>query len=347
MENVVYNVRGKGKKMRERNQCQILWRKNQRCMGEILRVYASGGIIEIPGTLEGVQVDAIAPYCFSSARHIPEGNHSLTWGEKEFAGESQDGLFGELKEFSGNLVEEVVLPDTLTEIGASAFYNCKKLRRLTFGPSLRGVGSDAFMNAQDFHEIILTCGPGDKTGLKQILAQISSDMEVKFQGKEGRKAVLVYPEYYESYDEIAPAHLFGRSITGEGFRARQGFREGCVDFAAYDGVFSQACVEESEQTLMKMALNRLMYPFALGEVSALLYREYLMGHITNLTRDKIEKRELKTLVFLCEQGLLSGRELKQAARYASELGWAEGTAKLMEFHSGEKDAWDEYEFEEF
>lgn len=333
--------------MDDRNQIRILWRKNRKGLGEILRVYAKNGTIRIPETLEGFRVDALAPYCFSSDRHIPQGNHFMTQGEEAFAGENQDGLFGELKEFSGNLVEEVVLPDTLTEIGASAFYNCKKLRRLTFGPALRGVGSDAFMNTQDFHEIILTCGPGDKTGLKQILAQIVSDMEVKFQGKEGREAVLFYPEYYESYDEIAPAHLFGRSITGEGFRARQGFREGCVDFAAYDGVFSQACVEESEQTLMKMALNRLMYPFALGEVSALLYRKYLMGHITNLIRDKIRKRELKTLVFLCEQGLLFGGELKQAARYASELGWAEGTAKLMEFHSGEKDARDGYEFEEF
>lgn len=333
--------------MDDRNQIRILWRKNRKGLGEILRVYGKSGTVRIPETLEGFRVDALAPYCFSSDRHIPQGNHFMTQGEEAFAGENQDGLFGELKEFSGNLVEEVVLPDTLTEIGASAFYNCKKLRRLTFGPALRGVGSDAFMNTQDFHEIILTCGPEDKTGLKQILAQIVSDMEVKFQGKEGREAVLFYPEYYESYDEIAPAHLFGRSITGEGFRARQGFREGCVDFAAYDGVFSQACVEESEQTLMKMALNRLMYPFALGEVSALLYRKYLMGHITNLIRDKIRKRELKTLVFLCEQGLLFGGELKQAARYASELGWAEGTAKLMEFHSGEKDARDGYEFEEF
>lgn len=326
--------------MDDRKQLQILWRKNHKGLGEILRVYAMSSIVRIPETLEGVRVDALAPYCFSDARNIPEGKHFLT-------PERDTGFFGELKEFSGNLAEEVVLPDTITEIGASAFYNCKKLKRLTIGPALRGVGSDAFMNTLNFHEIILTCGPGEQTGLKQILAQISADMEVIFQGKEGREAVLFYPEYYESYDEIAPAHLFGRSITGEGFRARQGFVEGRVDFHAYDEVFSQACVEESEGTLGKMAVDRLMYPFALGEKSAEMYREYLLGHITNLTRDNIEKRKFETLLFFCEQGLLSGRDLKQAARYASEIQWAEGTAKLMEFHSEKNDSGDGYEFEEF
>lgn len=329
--------------MDDTNQYRILWRKNHRGMGEILRVYALRGTVRIPEILEGCRVDALAPYCFSSSDHIPDGDHFSTWGE------GYENGAGELKEFAGNLVEEVVLPDTLTEIGASAFYNCKKLKRLTLGSSLETVGSDAFMNTLDFHETVLMCGPGEKTGLKQMLSQISSDMEVIFQGKAGREAVLFYPEYYESYDEIAPAHLFGRSITGEGFRARQGFKEGRVDFAAYDGVFSQACVEESERTLGRMAKNRLMYPFALSEKNALMYRAYLGKHITGFTRDAVEERDFGTLLFLCENALLGGNDLKEAVRYASELEWAKGAANLMQILTGGKEekSGDGYEFEEF
>ena len=76
-------------------------------------------------------------------------------------------------------------------------------------------------------------------------------------------ARLLFPEYYESYDEIAPAHVFGRNIEGEGFRARQCVRAGEIDFALYDSIFQKACAEERETTLNRLALNRLCYPVGL------------------------------------------------------------------------------------
>lgn len=301
-------------------------------------MYAGSGRAMIPETLEGCRVNAIAPYCFSSVSHIPAGDHFLTAGESTKVGEIEKQMRAEtadLKEFAGNLVEEVIFPQALVELGASAFYNCKKLKRLVFGASLVQVGSDAFMNTIDFHEMTLTCGAGEKTGLKQILAQISADMEVTFRGKDGIQAVLLYPEYYESYDEIAPAHLFGRSITGEGFRARQGFKDGIVDFAGYDSVFSQACVEESEKILSKMALNRLKYPYALTEKNALMYREYLTCHVENPAREAVRERDLETLRFLCEHELLRESNLKRTINYASETEWAEGAVELMQLHAGQ------------
>ena len=53
----------------------------------------------------------------------------------------------------------------------------------------------------------------------------------------------MYPEYTESYDEIAPAHIFGRNITGEGFRARQQFQDGIVQFAGYDAIYPKVIAE--------------------------------------------------------------------------------------------------------
>ena len=67
----------------------------------------------------------------------------------------------------------------------------------------------------------------------------------------------MYPEYYESYDEIGPAHIFELNLTGEGFRARQCFKEGVILLNAYDEIFPQACVEESAEVLIPMAWNRL------------------------------------------------------------------------------------------
>ncbi len=47
----------------------------------------------------------------------------------------------------------------------------------------------------------------------------------------------MYPEYYESYDELGPAHIFELNLTGEGFRARQCFKEGVILLNAYDEIF--------------------------------------------------------------------------------------------------------------
>ena len=85
-------------------------------------------------------------------------------------------------------------------------------------------------------------------------------------------AFLLYPEYYERYDTIAPAHIFGLNIEGEGFRARQCFRGDMIDFAAYDAIFGKACAEESVTTLGRMSLDRLMTPVSLSESSRLACR---------------------------------------------------------------------------
>ena len=103
------------------------------------------------------------------------------------------------------------------------------------------------MNCRSLSRLLLHADPGQKTGLRLLLAQLSSDLEVALSGENGVWAKLLFPEYYESYDEIAPAHIFGRNIVGEGFRARQSFREDVLDFVwmnrrqRWDGWHSTAC----------------------------------------------------------------------------------------------------------
>lgn len=130
----------------------------------------------------------------------------------------------------------MTLPDNMHKVGNYAFYNCTALEMLETGKYLEEIGSDAFMNCKKFHFLTVRCDVGERSGANQILSRISADMEVTFQGKTGQTAVF-YPEYYESYDEIAPAHIFGRSIEGEGFRARQCFKEGVPDLSQYDTIF--------------------------------------------------------------------------------------------------------------
>ena len=54
-----------------------------------------------------------------------------------------------------NPAEEIVLPDSVTELGAEAFMYCYKLRKINIPAGLKNVGSGAFAYCKDLKEVIL------------------------------------------------------------------------------------------------------------------------------------------------------------------------------------------------
>lgn len=87
------------------------------------------------------------------------------------------------------------------------------------GSNIKEVGSDVFMNCRNLHKICILSDIKDVTGLRQVLSRISSEIEVTYMKYDKITAKVLYPEYSESYDEIAPAHIWkkyrGRRIQGE------------------------------------------------------------------------------------------------------------------------------------
>lgn len=320
---------------------RILWQRRTDGGARLLRIYGTSPQVFIPSEIAGHPCVEIAPYCFAPKTHLLKEAYQE---ERTHNDEERDAPY--LQELCKNAVEEVALPDTVKEIGSCAFYDCRKLKRLHMGSAVHTIGSDAFMNTLSLQEIFLRSGAGEKNGIQRVLSQISSSIEVSFINSGKTDAILLYPEYYESYDEIAPAHLFGRSITGEGFRARQCFKEGRVDFGGYDAVFLQACVEESENTLFKMALNRLQYPYGLADGQKEIYQDYLKAHIARCASSLVRQKNLQTLKFLCRERLLYGETLAACIREAAETEWTEGAADLLQLAaSGKEEKKNRYDFD--
>ena len=222
-------------------------------------------------------------------------------------------------------------------------------------PKLVEVGSDAFMNCLNLRSLRMCAGVEEPTGLKQLLAQIKWQVEVSFEQEDGeREAVLMYPEYYESYDEIGPAHIFELNLTGEGFRARQCFKEGVILLNAYDEIFPQACVEESAEVLIPMAWNRLYAACGLSPEARADYEEYVREQSGKVLTILLKKRELKPLHFFFEKGYGRKEQIEDAVAIASHEEWMEGVASLIAwkrqlFAEPEKTAYvkSRYSFEEF
>lgn len=305
---------------------QIVWEKLENRKACILKVYAASNSILLPSQLNGYTVTEIAPYCFSSVSKLQAQNQYELYT-------TLNTKLEEVTEFSGAYIEKIELPLEIEKIGKSAFYNCRNLKEISIGERVKELGTDVFMNCIRLKKIIIRANPFERTALKLILDQLSSDINVEFIEDNKIVAKLLYPEYYEAYDEVAAAHIFARKISGEGFRARQGFKDGIVDFTLYDTIFPQACVEEKEWTLATMALNRLIYPVSLTQEASALYQRYIKNHPKEIVNHLIEQKKLFQLTFLCKKNYISRQELMEAIEYASKQNWAEGTATLLRLKS--------------
>lgn len=315
------------------------WQETEDGGARILRVYGETADVVIPPQMEGKKVTEIGAYCFSQINRLPQEGVQITGtADRE-----------QLHELSGKYIETISLPDSLQKIGNCAFYNCNKLKEVRLFPGTVEFGSDAFMNCIHLEKIRLCGSPYQKSGLKQMLAQISWNMEVTFGKEKAAEAVILFPEYYEGYDEIGPAHIFELNLTGEGFRARQCFRDGVFLFDQYDGIFPKACVEEPEKVLSKMAVNRLLYPVGLSEESQSLYEVYVLEHQEYVGKMQLKERNLVALHQMIQRGFFSGETVETLLKNASEAGWAEGVASLIQWKGKylKQDITNEYEFEDF
>ena len=271
----------------------------------VLRVLGDTPCPAVPAAVEGQPVTEIGPYCFADkpvkdgARRSGDDTHELT----------------------GNFVEEVTLPDTVRIIHSAAFYNCRRLRRVTLGAGVESLGSDMFTNCRCLQAFHLRAAPDAATGLKKLLGAVSADITAEFDG-----AKLFYPEYSEFLDENTPAHIFNHSIEGEGYRMRQCFTAGgAVDYAAFDASFALACVGENEAKLCRLALGRLVQPFALGDDARADYEFYLTAHPDAAFALAIDERNEAALRLLVGLGLPTA----DAAVYCSRTGWSAGAAILL------------------
>lgn len=363
-------------------QLLFLWEKISEEDIRLLRVFGEQPIVRVPEFIDGKYVRELGDYCFSrrklpadeirysrycgglweSGLFVPKdkmkNNSTALKQENEtenIVSEETIGQDAKLHELSEKYIKEVQLPAGIVKIGSCAFYNCTKMEKISVYPKLVEVGSDAFMNCLNLRSLRMCAGVEEPTGLKQLLAQIKWQVEVSFEQEDGvREAVLLYPEYYESYDEIGPAHIFELNLTGEGFRARQCFKEGVILLNAYDEIFPQACVEESAEVLIPMAWNRLYDACGLSLEARAAYEAYVREQSGKVLTILLKKRELKPLHFFFEKGYGRKEQIEDAVAIASHEEWMEGVASLIAwkrelFAEPEKtaDVRSRYSFEDF
>lgn len=289
----------------------------------LLSSYGENGIVRPAQPKEGV-FSEIGAYCFAPQKGVlvpddrPKQKLSLLCRQE------------------GDFIDEVILPDTIQKIDSYAFYNCRKLRKLILPSTVQELGSDVFMNCALLSQLKLVGDVRKRSCLRQILTQLKNSVEVSFIGG-GEEAVFFFPEFFEGYNEIGPAHIFELNISGEGFRMRQCFSDGILQPAQYDAAFVAACAEEPVANLCQIAWNRLTFPYALLQEHARMYRSFLLENEKHAAKALLkaasyEKAHLhKILYALISQGCFSAEQVDGMVEACSKAGQVETAVCLMKW----------------
>lgn len=245
----------------------------------IEKMIGQSPVVVVPSHINEKEVKEIGKYCFSK---------DVDYTKYQHTNQIENGTT-----LSLNYIEEVILPSTIQSIQACAFYNCKNLRKIKCESTIE-FASDVFMNCTSLTEIEVP----SFNEAKPLLKQISWSVLVKC-----AQGSLFFPEYYEVYNEIGPAHIFGINIEGEGYRMRQSFDSSGFRIDEYDQCFNKLSVEEKEKVVCKVVYYRMLIE------SKEIYETYLLQHQKTfsklLTKDTIDYfssyLDIETLDFIIER----------------------------------------------
>lgn len=325
---------------------KIIWKYWKAKNGlRILKVYTDGKSVTVPAEIDGVPVTEIGPYTFSASElparfKVPE-NEICEYVQEE-------GLLGlgadeEPPEFSGDRVETILLPDTVEVIGDYAFYGCRELKKVGFSSTLKRTGTGLFVGCaavryMEYH--ILKKG---SKALAQMLSDVRYTITVTIRDDSevpGEVTKLCFPEYFEMSIENHAARMFDSRLDGMGFRYRQSFVGGMVNYKFYDEQLELAYTLTSKENLAELALARLQYPKELTEERRKAYLEYFSRFAWEAGEWLIKRDDTEAIRFLAEAGAFDGNtdtvsELFMIASRAEQASDAEGTGDFYTQAMGE------------
>ena len=323
----------------------------------LVRVYGDEPCITLPAQVPAAEggvwaVTELGDYCFSEKpRNLPAADALCRYevnGEtvtltrafgRDLTGKSRryDLDFGEgapevdLHPVCGNFLEEVTLPESLRVIGSCAFYNCRKLRRLSVGAGELTVGSDVFLNCFALTDLIVRAAPEETTGLFALVNNITEAVRALFwfPNEDAPRAGLWYPAYWEDVEE-SPAHILLHTFSGQGYHYRQCFLNGKFLCAEYDAIFPEGHASEDMNIMAMLCFDRLRWPWNLSDAAKTAYREFLTANTGRVITRLLKTQDLDGLKALLALDVLDAAGFAEGTQLAAKADDAAAAALLAD-----------------
>lgn len=288
--------------------------------------FAYGNTAELPEQIEGCPVTELAPYAFSDHVDKNKLEEGLKSGKIHLWGE------GEAPALRGMELHTLYLPRNLRRIGAYAFYNCNALEELHFYGRLSDLGAGLFTGCHHIRQLEVTLEEEETTCLQEILMEVPEQLSVVMHGKV--EAKLIFPEFFEEGVENTPARILVTQMHGSGINYRNCFYQRKFDFQAYDRGFFRARAQESFDTVLDMALCRLLFPWKLDAEGRMRYEGWIREQLPEAGKKVIQRKNAKLLIWLTENFVLKpvpDRELINILTdEAGKAGFTEGAGYLLD-----------------
>lgn len=326
----------------------------------LVRVYGGEPCAVLPGAVPGPEggewpITELGDYCFSEKpRGLPgpektcryeqaeDGTLRLTraFGREaggrarysfDFDAPAASAQDDDLHPVCGNFLEEAVLPDGLQVIGSCAFYNCRRLRRLSFGAADLTVGSDVFLNCFALADLVVRAEPEAATGLFALVNNITEAVRALFwlPGEAAPRAGLWYPAYWEDVEE-SPAHILLHTFSGQGYHYRQCFLNGKFLCAEYDAIFPEGHAAEDRNIMAMLCFDRLRWPWNLTEGAKAAYTAFLKANTGRVVARLLKAQNLDGLKALLALDVLDAAAFAEAAQMAAKADNAAAAALLAD-----------------
>ena len=328
--------------------------------GRLVRVYGTAPCVTLPGSVPAPEGGSLAltelgDYCFSEKpRSLPapdalcryavsaDGTVRLTRAFGQAVGQKPARRYDfdldapaaeeeELHPVCGSFLEEATLPDSVQVIGSCAFYNCRRLRRLSMGAGDLTVGSDVFLNCFALSDLLVRAAPEEKTGLFALVNNITEAVRALFwlPGEAHPRAGLWYPAYWEDVEE-SPAHILLHTFSGQGYHYRQCFLDGKILSAEYDAIFPDGHAAEDQGVVAMLCFDRLRWPWNLTEKAKAPYREFLAAHTGLVLQRLLKAQDTDSIKDLLALDVLDAAAFAEGAALAAKADNAAAAALLAD-----------------
>lgn len=304
----------------------------------ILRCYGASGVVAIPEQIDGMLVTEVCDYAFA--------------GEMEGEPENASGF----PCICGDCLEELYLPRTIRRLGRYIFYNCLRLRKLSFYSNIAFIGAGAFTGCGGLCCLKVRQLAGGSC-LREVLQDLKQKVMVECyrlaqspgdghepakqttqkQGPKGKAAEewelscrLVYPEFFEEAVENTPARIISTQTHGMGIQYRNAFRGTQVIFEEYDRLFATGKYNIDLNVLIEIAISRLSYPLLLSEEARGEYACWLSGHLPEAASYLLRQEMMDDFCWLSQKFISAKDQMDVLLEEAKRQGDAEAVSMLMD-----------------
>lgn len=222
--------------------------------------------------------------------------------------------------FSKNTeLEGIRLGSAVWEIGAHAFYNCRNLSWIEMSDRIACIGDGAFKNCGKIRSVTVQCQGGNFRGLKDLLGELNQQLTVTIQYASNDCSVLIFPYYFQDYEENTPARIINQVTVGSGIFYREAVGREEISYTLYDRNFYSEKAIDDPETVYQIALYRLSFPYRLSEKARQDYEDYLRENFNDIFMLLIKKDRLEHAQLFLSLSIWEREQIRTAVQEARKL----------------------------